>query len=108
MEHDEHAPVGCMSWKPWKMGCGQFKNRQAQFDLESLELHNPPSIALQELTVGYTSLPEPVLTGLNHVFEPGRIHAIVGSSGSGKSTLVNAMLGPSPFGCGRDKNFRRP
>lgn len=81
-------------------GVRAVQESAAQFDLESLELHNPPSIALQELTVGYTSLPEPVLTGLNHVFLPGRIHAIVGSSGSGKSTLVNALLGLHPLDAG--------
>jgi len=71
-----------------------------QMELGTLELNRPPNIVLQGLTVGYKSLPEPVLTGLNHVFEPGRIHAVVGASGSGKSTLVNAMLGLHPLDAG--------
>lgn len=71
-----------------------------QMELGTLELNRPPNIVLQGLTVGYKSLPEPVLTGLNHIFEPGRIHAVVGASGSGKSTLVNAMLGLHPLDAG--------
>ena len=36
---------------------------------------------------------EPVLNGIDHVFEPGKIHGILGASGSGKSTLLNTLLG---------------
>ena len=53
-------------------------------------------ITLNGLTIGYKSLPEPVLANLNCTFEPGRVHAIVGPSGSGKSTLVNTILGLHP------------
>ena len=81
-------------------GVGAVQESSTQLELETLELDTPPTIALDGLTLGYTSLPEPVLTGLNHVFGPGRIHAIVGASGSGKSTLVNAMLGLHPLDAG--------
>jgi ABC-type multidrug transport system fused ATPase/permease subunit len=53
-------------------------------------------ITLNGLTIGYKSLPEPVLANLNCTFEPGCVHAIVGPSGSGKSTLVNTILGLHP------------
>ena len=52
-----------------------------------------PCIELSSLTLGYKELDAPVLEGLEHRFEPGKIHAVVGPSGSGKSTLVSAMLG---------------
>lgn len=52
-----------------------------------------PCIELSSLTLGYKGLDAPVLAGLQHRFEPGKIHAVVGPSGSGKSTLVSAMLG---------------
>jgi ABC-type multidrug transport system fused ATPase/permease subunit len=81
-------------------GLGAVLESSSQMELNTLELDSRPTISLQGLTLGYTSLPEPVLTGLNHVFEPGRIHAIVGASGSGKSTLVNAMLGLHPLDAG--------
>ena len=45
------------------------------------------------LTLSYKGLETPVLEGLNHTFQRGRVHAVVGPSGSGKSTLVSAMLG---------------
>lgn len=76
------------------------KESSEQIALDYLKLDRPPSISLKGLTVGYRSLPEPVLVGLDHIFVPGRIHAIVGASGSGKSTLVNAMLGLHPIEAG--------
>ncbi|MBO5976137.1 MAG: ATP-binding cassette domain-containing protein, partial [Oscillospiraceae bacterium] len=33
------------------------------------------------------------LKGINHSFESGRVHAIVGRSGSGKTTLLSLMAG---------------
>jgi ABC-type bacteriocin/lantibiotic exporter with double-glycine peptidase domain len=81
-------------------GVRAHKEVSAPIELEVLILNRPPTISLRGLTLGYASLPEPVLKGLNHVFEPGKIHAIVGVSGSGKSTLVNAMLGLHPLDAG--------
>lgn len=57
-------------------------------------------IELQGVSVGYSTLPEPVLAELYCRFEAGKVHAIVGPSGSGKSTLVNAILGLHPFDAG--------
>ena len=50
------------------------------------------TVELNDLEFAYEPK-KPVLKGISHRFEPGHIHAIVGSSGSGKSTLLNAMLG---------------
>ena len=62
--------------------------------LGSMQLNGvAPCIELSSLTLGYKGLDAPVLAGLHHRFEPGKIHAVVGPSGSGKSTLVSAMLG---------------
>jgi ABC-type multidrug transport system fused ATPase/permease subunit len=54
------------------------------------------SIEIENLTVGYEALDQPILSNLNCTFAPGQIHAIVGPSGSGKSTLVNTILGLHP------------
>ena len=83
-----------------EMGVQSHAQDSGQTELEDLILNTPPTISLRGLTAGYASLPEPVLVGLNHVFEPRRIHAIVGTSGSGKSTLVNVMLGLHPLDAG--------
>ena len=50
------------------------------------------AIELRDLHFAYEP-GEQILNGISHVFEPGKVHAIVGASGSGKSTLLNAMLG---------------
>lgn len=50
-------------------------------------------IVCEALSLGYSSLAEPVLSGLSCAFEPGKVHAVVGASGSGKSTLISALLG---------------
>lgn len=57
-------------------------------------------IELEGISLGYTTLPEPVLADLSCRFDAGKVHAIVGPSGSGKSTLVNAILGLHPFDAG--------
>ncbi|MFP3153724.1 ATP-binding cassette domain-containing protein [Lachnospiraceae bacterium ZAX-1] len=36
---------------------------------------------------------EPVLTDINHAFEAGKIHGIVGNNGSGKTVLFKCMCG---------------
>lgn len=51
------------------------------------------NIQIQDITVGYKTLQEPVLDGLSVAFPSASINAIVGPSGSGKSTLVNTLLG---------------
>ncbi len=57
-------------------------------------------IVLDRVSVGYSSLPKPVLAELCCRFDAGKVHAIVGPSGAGKSTLVNAILGLHPFDAG--------
>jgi ABC-type multidrug transport system fused ATPase/permease subunit len=57
-------------------------------------------IELEGVSVGYSTLPQPVLADLSCRFDAGKVHAIVGPSGSGKSTLVNAILGLHPFDTG--------
>jgi len=61
------------------------------------EILHPPkaqsvTIELRDIYFAYEP-GAPILNGINHLFEPGKIHAIVGTSGSGKSTLLNALLG---------------
>lgn len=55
--------------------------------LTTVDLH------VNQVTLSYKALEEPVLTNFNHSFVHGMIHSIVGPSGSGKSTLISALLG---------------
>ncbi len=43
--------------------------------------------------VSRTYGPTLALSGFSHVFEPGRVHALMGKNGSGKSTLVKILAG---------------
>ena len=63
-------------------------SKKMDFDVENQLV----SIQLNEVTLGYEALEKPVIEGLNHTFESGKLHAIVGPSGSG-STLISSMLG---------------
>ena len=65
------------------------------------DIWSNPRIELENLTVGYEALEEPVFQNLKWTFEPSKINAIVGPSGSGKSTLVNSILGLQPSISGR-------
>jgi len=82
-------------------GVMSYAELQERGEVAPLNLKAEPSIHLEDLTLGYEALDDPVLEGMSHRFEPGRIHAVVGASGSGKSTLVNAMLGLHPLDKGR-------
>jgi ATP-binding cassette subfamily B protein IrtB len=53
----------------------------------------PPRIELRGVRFGYGEGAEPVLDGLDLVFEPGSTTAIVGPSGSGKSTILTLIAG---------------
>lgn len=55
--------------------------------------HQEIAIQLQSVTLSYKSLAEPVIEHLNHSFESGKLHGVIGPSGSGKSTLISALLG---------------
>ena len=48
---------------------------------------------VNQTTLSYEALDEPVIANLNHSFSHGKVHAIVGPSGSGKSTFISALLG---------------
>jgi len=82
-------------------GVRSYKELEKKGQVAPLKLIAEPAILLEDLTLGYEALEQPVLESLSHRFEPGRIHAVVGSSKSGKSTLVNAMLGLHPLDRGR-------
>lgn len=49
-------------------------------------------IRLDNVTLEYESLENPVIQGLSCRFTKGQIQGIVGPSGSGKSTLISALL----------------
>jgi ABC-type multidrug transport system fused ATPase/permease subunit len=63
--------------------------KKMDFDVENQSV----SIQLVKVTLGYEALEKPIIEGLNHTFESGKLHAIVGPSGSGKSTLISSLLG---------------
>ena len=48
---------------------------------------------VNQATLSYEALEEPVLEQFNYSFSHGKIHAVIGPSGSGKSTLISALLG---------------
>ena len=49
------------------------------------------AIELRQVTKAYG--PTLALAPFSHVFEPGRVHALMGKNGSGKSTLVKILAG---------------
>ena len=51
------------------------------------------SLRVNQATLAYEALDEPVLEQFNHSFSHGQVHAVTGPSGSGKSTLISALLG---------------
>ena len=51
------------------------------------------SLHVNQATLAYEALDEPVLAQFNHSFSHGKVHAVIGPSGSGKSTLISALLG---------------
>ena len=59
---------------------------------EGTRLPEGIDIRLDNVTLEYESLENPVIEDLSCQFTKGRIHGIVGPSGSGKSTLISALL----------------
>ncbi len=53
----------------------------------------PPRLELRGASFGYSVDAQPVLDGLDLVFEPGTTTAVVGPSGSGKSTILALLAG---------------
>ena len=74
----------------------EFKRTGPQKSEAVEDIWSNPRIEIENLTVGYKALEEPVFQNLKWIFEPSKINAIVGPSGSGKSTLVNSILGLQP------------
>jgi phosphonate transport system ATP-binding protein len=58
-------------------------------------------LAIENLTVHYPTLSEPVLRGVNLVVEAGECVALVGHSGAGKTTLLRAITASVPVTGGR-------
>lgn len=52
----------------------------------------PPMLELREVTFGYTSAEEPVLSELSFYCRPGETVAVIGGTGSGKSTVANLIM----------------
>jgi ABC-type bacteriocin/lantibiotic exporter with double-glycine peptidase domain len=63
-----------------------------QEDAEKERLNNLGEIVIKDLGYGYEDGTE-VLSGVNMVFPPRGLVALIGASGSGKSTLVKLLLG---------------
>ncbi len=57
------------------------------------ELVTTVHLHVNQATLAYEALDEPVLEQFNHSFGHGHVHAVIGPSGSGKSTLISALLG---------------
>ena len=57
------------------------------------EVVSSVNLHVNQATLSYETLDQPVLEQFTHSFSHSKIHAIVGPSGSGKSTLIGAFLG---------------
>ena len=53
---------------------------------------NKPTLAVNNLTFAYNRK-VPILNGINLMFEPGKITALLGINGSGKTTLLRILAG---------------
>lgn len=51
------------------------------------------SLTLENVTYRYKNAQRAAVSGISHVFEEGKVYAIVGPSGSGKSTLLSLLAG---------------
>jgi ABC-type multidrug transport system fused ATPase/permease subunit len=59
----------------------------------TMQLHEPPEIAFQEVTYVFPSTETPVLDAVSWHLSPGECLAVVGESGSGKTTLLDLVTG---------------
>ncbi len=69
------------------------KGRSGSLHTKGLASDTKIDIQLTGISLGYSARPEPVISGLEHHFSAGKMHAVVGPSGAGKSTLISALLG---------------
>lgn len=51
------------------------------------------ALILDNVTYKYKNAQRAAVSGISHVFEEGKVYAIVGPSGSGKSTLLSLLAG---------------
>ena len=51
------------------------------------------ALTLENVTYKYKNAQRAAVSGISHVFEGGKVYAIVGPSGSGKSTLLSLLAG---------------
>lgn len=51
------------------------------------------TLTLENVTYKYKNAQRAAVSGISHVFEEGKVYAIVGPSGSGKSTLLSLLAG---------------
>lgn len=56
-------------------------------------------ITLQNVSIHYGD--KIIIDSLNHIFEAGKIHVILGKSGSGKSTLIRTISHLTPLSSGK-------
>ena len=87
----------------WKQNADNPENPNHVPSTQHKALFSNAVVKIKDLTIGYETLDEPVLSNVNCTFQPALIHAIVGPSGSGKSTLVNTILGLQPMQAGTIK-----
>ncbi|GAL14405.1 ABC transporter in pyoverdin gene cluster ATP-binding component [Vibrio astriarenae] len=54
-----------------------------------------PSIKIDDMSLSYVG--GPVLQSVNHHFEAGKCHVLMGPNGGGKTSLLRSILGLTPF-----------
>ena len=72
-------------------GCANQPKNQNRLTLASEHVATV-DLQVNQATLSYEALDEPVLEQFNHLFSHGKIHAVIGPSGSGKSTLVSVFF----------------
>ncbi len=61
-------------------------------EYEDILVEGAPGVRLTDISFSYEGRPEPVLSGLNFDFLPGKMTVITGPTGEGKSTLAQLLL----------------
>lgn len=69
------------------------RSDQDQQNGPATSVDGPPRVEFCDVTFGYPSAEQPVISGLDLVLEAGSTTAIVGPSGSGKSTILALAAG---------------
>jgi peptide/nickel transport system ATP-binding protein len=58
----------------------------------------PPLLSVEDLTIGFAGMAEPLVDGLSFTLDRGETLAVVGESGSGKTMTGRALMGLLPRG----------